>query len=150
MRNLDNHLDLHTGTEWDLRRAKGSARMCSTLAKDFQKKFGGTIGDLVWFGEAGSAVYQYQHLDDTLHLVEVANGSLQRGEEFDGDVTCGLPALRRCNLLSQLAGEWLAVFLGESSRQINKIARSYKRHKRWNVAIDHWRRKFRQIDLQSS
>ena len=40
-------------------RQRQCARMCSTLAKDFQKKFGGTIGDLVWFGEAGSAVHQY-------------------------------------------------------------------------------------------
>ena len=58
MRNLGNHLDLHTGTERDLRRAKGRAGMCPALAKDFHKKFGGAIGDLVRFGEAGSAVHQ--------------------------------------------------------------------------------------------
>ena len=66
--------------------------MCSALAKDFAKKFGGPIGDLVGFGEAGSAVHEYRHLDDTLHLVQVAKGRLQRGEDFDGDVTRGLPA----------------------------------------------------------
>src|SRR5579864_1853350 len=143
MLNLDNHLDLHTGTEWDLRPTKAGAGMCSALAKHFAKKFGGAIGDLVGFGEVGSAVHQYRHLDDTLHLVQVAKGRLQRGEDFDGYVACGLPALRRCDLLPQFAGEWLAVFLREPSRQINKIASSHKRHKQWNVAIDHRRRNFR-------
>jgi hypothetical protein len=54
IRNLDNYLDLHTGAEWDLRRAKRAAGMRTALAKDFQKKFGGAIGDLVRFGKAGS------------------------------------------------------------------------------------------------
>ena len=40
IRNLDNCLDLHTGAEWDLRRAKRAAGMRAALAKDFQKKFG--------------------------------------------------------------------------------------------------------------
>src|SRR5882724_10049843 len=124
MRNLDYHLDLHAGTERDLRPAMGGAGMCSALAKDFAKKFGGAIGDLVGFSEAGSAVHEYRHLDDTLHLVQVAKGRLQRGEDFDGDLTRGLPALRRCDLLPQFAGEWLAVFLGESSRQIRLPART--------------------------
>src|ERR1700730_2071835 len=65
IRNLDNYLDLHTGAEWDLRRAKRAAGMRAALAKDFQKKFGGAIGDLVRFGKAGSAVDQYQQPDDT-------------------------------------------------------------------------------------
>jgi hypothetical protein len=39
MRNLDNHLDFHTGAEWDLRPTKGGAGMCSALAKYFAKKF---------------------------------------------------------------------------------------------------------------
>src|SRR5437660_11844301 len=55
IRNLDNYLDLHTGAEWDLRRAKRAAGMRAALAKDFQKKFGGAIGDLVRFDKAGSA-----------------------------------------------------------------------------------------------
>src|SRR6516162_4117872 len=83
-----------------------------------------------------------------LHPIQVAKGRLKRGEEFDGDVTSGLPALRRRDLLPQFAGEWLAVFLDESSRQINKITGSHKWHKRWKVAIDHRRGAFRQIDLQ--
>lgn len=74
--------------------------MCSALAKDFAKKFGGAIGDLVRFGEAGSAVHEYRHLDDPLHLVQVAKGRLQRGEDFDGDVARGLPALRSCDLFA--------------------------------------------------
>src|SRR5579864_9002493 len=52
IRNLDNYLDLHTGAEWDLRRAKRAAGMRAALAKDFQKKFGGAIGDFVRFGKA--------------------------------------------------------------------------------------------------
>ena len=76
MRNLGNHLDLHTGTERDLRRAKGRAGMCPALAKDFHKKFGGAIGDLVRFGEAGSAVHEYRHLDNALHPVQIAKRRL--------------------------------------------------------------------------
>src|SRR5260370_20142395 len=147
MRNLEKHLDLEKGSERDLRPTMGGAGMCSALTNAFAKKFGGAIGDLVGFSEAGSAVHEYRHLDDTLHLVQVAKGRLQRGEDFDGDVTRGLPALRRCDLLPQFAGEWLAVFLGESSRQINKIAGSHKRHKRWNVGIDHPRREVQAIDF---
>ena len=43
IRNLDNYLDLHTGAEWDLRRAKRAAGMRAALAKDFQKKFGAPL-----------------------------------------------------------------------------------------------------------
>src|SRR5215467_11865337 len=111
MRNLDNHLDLHTGTERDLRPTMGGAGMCSALAKDLAKKFGGAIGDLVGFGETGSAVHEHRHLDVTLHLVEVAKGRPQRGEDFDGDVTRGLPALRRCDLLPSLPENGLPSFL---------------------------------------
>src|SRR5579864_500362 len=143
MRNLDNHLDLHTGAEWDLRPTMGGAGMCSALAKYFAQKFGGAIGDLVGFGEVGSAVHEYRHHDDTFHLVQVTKGRLQRGEDFDADVACSLPALRGCDLLPQFAGEWLAVFLRDPSRRINKIASSHKRHKQWHVAIDHRRRNFR-------
>ena len=85
--------------------------MCAALAKDIQKKFGGAIGDLVWFGEVGSAVHQHRQLDDALHPVKVAKGGLQIGEEVYGDAACGLLALRSCDLLPDFAGERLAVFL---------------------------------------
>src|SRR5215469_10846674 len=74
---------------------------------------------------------------------------LRPDEEFDGDITRCLPALRRCDFLPHFAGEWLAVLLRQSSRQINKIAGPHKGHKRRDVAIDHRRGNFRQIDLQS-
>ena len=83
IRNPDNYLDLHTGAEWDLRRAKRAAGMRAALAKDFQKKFGGAIGDLVRFGKAGSAVDQYQQPDDTFHPIQVVQGTVQRREEFN-------------------------------------------------------------------
>lgn len=86
------YLDLHTGAEWDLRRAKRAAGMRAALAKDFQKKFGGAIGDLVRFGKAGSAVHQYQQPDDTFHPIQVVQGTVQRREEFDGDITRCLPS----------------------------------------------------------
>jgi hypothetical protein len=92
IRNLDNYLDLHTGAEWDLRRAKRAAGMCAALAKDFQKKFGGAIGHLVRFGKDGSAVHQYQQPDDTFHPIQVVQGTVQRREEFDGDITRCLPS----------------------------------------------------------
>src|ERR1044071_972140 len=143
MRNFDNHLDLHTRTEWDLRRAKRAAGMRAALAKDFQKKFGGAIGDLVRFGKAWSAVHQYQQPDNTFHPVQIVQGTVQCREEFDGDITRCLPTLSHGDFLPQFAGEWLATFLRESSRQINKIAGSHKGHKQWHVAIGHWRRNFR-------
>jgi hypothetical protein len=114
IRNLDNYLDLHTGAEWDLRRAKRAASMRTALAKDFQKKFGGAIGDLVRFGKAGSAVHEYQQPDDTFHPIQVVQGTVQRREEFDGDITRCLPALRRCDFLPHFAGERLAVLLRQS------------------------------------
>src|SRR5712671_3242412 len=104
--------------------------ICAALAKDFQKKFGGAIGDLVRFGKAGSAVHQYQQPDDTFHPIQVVQGTVQRREEFDGDITRSLPVLRRCDFLPHFAGERLAVLLRQSSRQINKIAGPHKGHKR--------------------
>ena len=68
-----------------------------------------------------------------------------------GIIPVATPAVAQsaANTIVVEGNRFVAAFLGESSRQINKIAGSHKRHKRWNVGIDQRRRKFRQIDLQS-
>jgi len=129
--------------------APNALRECAPRSPKISRKSSEAPLALVRFGKAWSAVHHYQQPDDTFHPIQVVQGTVQRREEFDGDITRSLPALRRCDFLPHFAGERLAVPLRQSSRQINKIAGPHKGHKRRDVAIDHRRGNFRQIDLQS-
>src|SRR5689334_9483777 len=78
--------------------APNALRVCAPRSpKTSRKSSEAPIGDLVRFDKVGSAVHQYQQPDDTFHPIQVVQGSVQCREEFDGDITRCLPALRRCD-----------------------------------------------------
>jgi len=84
--------------------------MRSTLAKDFQKKFGRAVGNHVRLRKIRRAVHQHQQLNDPFYFVQVPEGELQRGEQFYGNAACGLFALECGNLLPTLPDQGLPSF----------------------------------------
>jgi len=119
---LDDHLDLDTGAQRDLRYAKGAARVLALLAEHFGQEFRAAVGYQVLFGEFRRGVHQAHHLDDALHLVQVADVAVQRGQQVDGDAARGLLTGGGVDVLAELARPGLAVAAGDVARQEDGVA----------------------------
>src|SRR5260370_13585573 len=80
-------------------------------------------------GERGSAVHQYEQLDDAADFVEIADGSLQRCQQVNGDELCGLLSFRGGQVRAEFAGPRLAVFFGNVPGNEDEVAGTDERNK---------------------
>src|SRR5690242_14692909 len=78
--------------------------------------------------ERGRAVHQYEQLDDTADFVEIADGSLQRGQQVDRDRSRGLLSFRGGQIRTEFAGPGLAVFFGNVPGNEDEIAGADERN----------------------
>src|SRR5260370_6948524 len=79
--------------------------------------------------ERGRAVDQYEQLDDVADFVEIADGSLQRGQQVDRDGLRGLPSFRDGQIRTEFAGPGLAVFFGNVPGDEDEVAGTDERNK---------------------
>src|SRR5258707_9953104 len=88
-------------------------------------------------GERGSAVHQYEQLDDAADFVEIADGGLQRCQQINGDELCGLLSFRGGQVRAEFAGPRLAVFFGNVPGNEDEVAGTDERNKggAWRVEL---------------
>src|SRR5260370_9965983 len=88
-------------------------------------------------GERGSAVHQYEQLDDAADFVEIADGGLQRCQQIDGDRLRSLLSFRGGQVRAEFAGPRLAVFFGNQPGNEVKVAGTDARDKggAWRVEL---------------
>src|SRR5258707_8121094 len=80
-------------------------------------------------GERGSAVHQYEQLDDAADFVEIADGGLQGCQQVNGDELCGLLSFRGGQVRAEFAGPRLAVFFGNVPGNEDEVAGTDERNK---------------------
>ena len=118
--------------------------MQTLRSENFAEQFGRAIGYQMVLGEVGGRIDQACQLDDTLDAIQIATaGRLQRSNQVDRDGARSLLAFFGRDVLAQLTDPWLAVFLGNMTRQKYSVAGLYMHH----VGSD-WRRDGWQFDIE--
>ena len=74
--------------------------MGSSLFKDFDEQFGSAIGDHVGLRKMRPTVDEDQKFHNPSNVIQIADGGLKSGKQFDGDAACRLFPLDGGNLLA--------------------------------------------------